>query len=241
MGLLTGIFKAPVKKIAPDDFIRRLRSSVIGEGMLEEGNIYLFDKAIQQLPPKGAVVEIGSYGGLSANLICYLLRKYKKQNPFFTCDPWIYEGYHDHKGQKTEFMDGRNDVKRTDHMEHIRQSFIRSAKLLSANDLPYSIHTTSNDFFSKWEKGEEMQDVFERKVKLGGPIAFAYIDGDHSYEAAEQDLENVAKHLIPGGFILLDDSADHLSFGSAKLMKKIVKDKRFTIEDKNPNYLIRKV
>jgi predicted O-methyltransferase YrrM len=240
MGLLSRIFKAPVKKVSPDDFIRRLRSSVIGEGMLEEGNIYLFDKAIRQLPAIGAVVEIGSYGGLSANLICHLLRKYKKQNSFFTCDPWIYEGYHDHKGGKTEFMDGRDDVKRLDHMEHIRQSFIRSSQLLSKANLPHSIHSTSNDFFSKWERTEEVNDVFERKVKLGGPIAFAYIDGDHSYEAAEQDLENVTKYLIRGGLILLDDSADHLSFGSARLMKKVARDKRFSIEDRNPNYLIRK-
>jgi len=67
-----------VKDLESDDFIKRIRSLVIGEGMLKEGNISLMDYAIKNLPEHGSVLEIGSYGGLSTNLMIYLMRKYKK-------------------------------------------------------------------------------------------------------------------------------------------------------------------
>lgn len=57
-----------IRKITDDPFIRRLRSSVLGEGMLSDGNIYLIDHAIKNLPNEGAVIEIGIYGGVSTNL-----------------------------------------------------------------------------------------------------------------------------------------------------------------------------
>lgn len=50
------------KKTASDDFIKRIRSLVIGEGMLQEGNINLIEYAIKNMPHEGSVVEIGSYG-----------------------------------------------------------------------------------------------------------------------------------------------------------------------------------
>lgn len=234
------IFRKKCKVIPPDRFIRRLKSSVIGEGMLTEGNIYLFDLALKSIPSEGSVIEIGSYGGLSTNLTTYLLQKYNKSNPFFTCDAWLYEGYDDHSGLSSEYVDGRIDLARTSYMDHIKQSFIHSTLLLSANKLPYSIHSTSEFFFEHWQLNKKAIDVFGRTCQLGGDICFAYIDGDHSLAAAGLDFDNVCRHLVKGGYILFDDSADHLNFGSAKLMNKIKDDSRFEVVMKNPNYLLRK-
>ena len=55
------------------------------------------------------------------------------------------------------------------------------------------------------------------------------------------DFKNVADHLVKGGFILLDDSADHMNYGSSKMMEIIKKDKRFKIVSKKPNYLLQKI
>jgi hypothetical protein len=79
------------------------------------------------------------------------------------------------------------------------------------------------------------------RVELGGKICFAYIDGGHSYEVAWNDFNHVTKHLLKGGFILLDDSADGQNFGSAYMMPDIKKNKRFKVVAKNPNYMIQKV
>lgn len=209
--------------------------------MLNEGNIYLLDYIMKNLPNEGAILEIGSYGGLSTNLICYLLRKYKKENTFFSCDAWVYEGYEDTIKAILETIDGRDDIKRVDYMNYIKQSFINATLLLSKENLPYSIHSTSNTFFKNWALGQTAKDVFGRDIKLGGKIAFAYIDGDHSETAAYADFENVDKILLPKGFILLDDSADAYNFGSSKMMKTIKKNNKYKVVMTNPNYLLQKI
>jgi hypothetical protein len=231
-----------VKDLESDDFIKRIRSLVIGEGMLKEGNISLMDYAIKNLPEQGSVLEIGSYGGLSTNLMIYLMRKHKKNNSFFTCDAWIYEGYNDHL-QNTDniAIDGRKDVLRSDYSVYLKNAFINSAKFLSPQNLPFSFHQYSDLFFENWNNHKNDIDIFGRKVQLGGNISFAYIDGGHSYEVAWKDFNNVASNLVKNGFILLDDSADGQNFGSANMMDTIKKDKKYKVIAKNPNYLIQKI
>lgn len=225
-----------------DDFIKRIRSLVIGEGMLKEGNISLMDFAIKNMPLEGSVVEIGSYGGLSTNLIIHLMRQHKRSNSFFTCDAWIYEGYKDHLQNIADTnIDGRTDISRTDYSDYLKNAFINSTTFLSPQNLPFSFHMFSDIFFDNWNNRRKEMDVFGHKVDLGGNICFAYIDGGHSYEVAWKDFNNVTMHLLKGGFILFDDSADGQNFGSAYMMSDIKRDKRFKVVTKNPNYLIQKV
>jgi len=222
--------------------VKRIRSLVIGEGMLKEGNISLMDLAIKNMPTEGNVLEIGSYGGLSTNLIIYLMNKHNKNNPFFSCDVWIYEGYRDHLQDSPEpYIDGRKDIMRDDYSVYLKNSFINSTKFLSPNNLPFSFHMYSDLFFEKWKRQENGLDIFDRNVALGGFISFAYIDGGHSYDEAWNDFNNVTSHLVKHGYILFDDSADGQKFGSAHIMSTIKKDKRLKIIAKNPNYLVQKV
>jgi len=230
-----------IKKIENDSFISRLRATIIGEGMLHEGNIYLINYAIKNMPKKGFALEIGTYGGLSTNLILHLLKKHDKTNKLIGCDAWIYEGYNDNKGKIENFIDGRRDINRIDYMNYIKNSFIRSTKLLHPNSLPYICHIKSDGFFEKWNNNEELTDVFNRKIHLNHKISFAYIDGDHSYRQTKKDFENVSKFLIKGGFILVDDSADYLNFGSVKYVRKIKSNSNFMVVAKNPNYLFQKI
>ncbi len=225
-----------------DLFLKRLRSLVIGEGMLKPGNIVLMEHAIKHMPNQGSVVEIGSYGGLSANLLVYLLTKHQRKNQLYTCDAWIYEGYTDHKKEVAEnHIDGRPDVLRTEYSVYMKRAFIQATQFLSAHRLPFSFHMSSQLFFECWNNNNTETDVFGRNHTLGGQISFAYIDGGHSYEVAKKDFENVAQHLALHGFILFDDSADTDCFGSALMMKEIKQDPRFNVVAKNPNYLIQRV
>ncbi|NHM00504.1 class I SAM-dependent methyltransferase [Flavobacterium difficile] len=230
-----------VQKIKQDDFISRLRCSVIGEGMLHEGNIFLLDYAIQNMPNEGIVLEIGCYGGLSTNLIIHLLKKHKKGNPFMGCDAWVYEGYHDHLGNKDTYIDGRIDISRTAYTQYIKNAFITSTLFLHAKNLPHTCHLTSDLFFDKWQHNEVFTDVFDRDFKINERIAFAYIDGDHSYEQTKKDFENVASRLMVNGYVLIDDSAKNMTFGSAKFIKEIQKNKDFKLIDSNPNFLFQKI
>jgi hypothetical protein len=228
------------RQLPHDDFILRLRCTVIGEGMLHPGNIYLMDHAVRHMPAGGCVLEIGSYAGLSANLLRYLMQKYHRTEDLFCCDAWVYEGYHDEKGMATKYMDGRSDVLRSDYMAHIKNAFIQSSKLLSARQLPKAVHLDSDAFFEAWELQKELTDVFGQSVKLGGSIALAYVDGNHAYDYAKRDVENAAKYLLPGGYLLLDDSAKHQHFGSAKLAQELRQNADFETVLANPHYLFKK-
>lgn len=234
------LFKKTVKKIQTDLFIKRLRSSVIGEGMLHEGNIFLIDYAIRNMPDEGIVFEIGSYGGLSTNLILHLLKKHNKGNHLFGCDPWIYEGYNDYKETAPLHIDGREDLERNKYMTYIKNAFINAALLLHPEKLPFTAHLKSDALFEKWDRNEEFVDVFGRNFSMPNKIAFCYIDGDHSYEQTKKDFENVDSKLQPKGFILIDDSAKNLNFGSANFVKEIMKNPNFRLIDTNPNYLFQK-
>lgn len=225
-----------------DDFIRRIRSLVIGEGMLKDGNIELMNYAIQNMPQEGSVLEIGSYGGLSTNLIIYLMNLHQKNNSFFTCDAWIYEGSKDRAGFPIDLsIDGRKDVLRADYSVYMKNAFINSTQFLSPKNLPFSFHMYSDDFFDNWKGCEKKSDVFGREITLGGHFSFAYIDGGHSYEVVSRDFNNVASNLVLHGFILLDDSGDPKDLASAHLISDIKKDKHFRVVSQNPNYLIQKV
>jgi hypothetical protein len=54
-------------------------------------------------------------------------------------------------------------------------------------------------------------------------------------------VENSLQFLLPGGLLLLDDSADGLPYGSAILAKELLKRKDLKLVERNPNYLFRKV
>jgi hypothetical protein len=161
-----------------DPYLRRLRSLVIGEGMLHDGNILQMNYAVQHMPKEGAVVEIGSYGGLSAAVILWLLQKQQCNTKFFTTDPWLYESY-TAEGQKTNFIDGSEHVTKECYHHYMKSAFMNAMHFLQPQQLPHSFEMTSRDFFELWNTSALREDIFGNSVQTGGSICFAYIDGDH--------------------------------------------------------------
>lgn len=240
-GWYTKFRQAPIKTLAQEDlFIKRLRSLVIGEGMLHEGNIYLMDLAIQQMPKDGVVVEIGSYGGLSTNLLLHLLKKHQRSAPLFNCDPWIYEGYLDDKKGPSNHIDGRSDVLRTTYSTYLKQAYCNAVQFLHPNHLPHTFQLSSDDFFDAYRQNATLEDMFGNNAQLGAPISFAYIDGNHASAYVKRDFQAVDDYLQQGGFILFDDSIDGSNFGSASFMETMKMITNYELVATNPNYLFRK-
>jgi hypothetical protein len=208
--------------------------SVIG-GWLESGNGNLagFTYAMKHLPATGVIVEIGSFLGASTNVLTYLSRKHARGRPVFNCDPWLFE-----RAEKP--IGGYFDASRAEFREYARQAFIQNARIFSELNLPHSFEMTSDEFLKRWARNEEMEDLFGRRVKLGGPIAFAYVDGDHTYEAARADVEGIAAHLVPGGLLLMDDSADGCPFGSGQAAQDFKTRADYSVIFKTPQYLFRR-
>lgn len=93
----------------------------------------------------------------------------------------------------------------------------------------------------KWRNKENVQDIFEQKIQLGGNISFAYIDGNHDYDFVKKDFEEVDKYLDIGGFILFDDSADYSDWGVNQLVQEICHNPIYKLIKNSPNYFFQKV
>jgi hypothetical protein len=180
------------KTLPPDE--SRSWIGFANPGMLDPGNVYLFDYCVRNLPGDAAVVEIGSFCGLSLNHLVYFLRKYNRRNPVFSADAWEFEGF----AKDSRFLEG-TDIEAAAYRQHVMDTFRSNVTLFSADRLPHHIQASSDAFFEAWAEKSEWTDFFGRPVSLGGPIALAYIDGDHSYEQSLKDFENVDRHLEVGG------------------------------------------
>lgn len=204
-------------------------------GMLQEGNINAIDHVLRNLPSNAPIVEIGSFCGLSMNFLTHFMAKHKRTNPIFSCDPWLFQ---DTGG--SPMLSPESDVSHAEFRALVRESFLRNVRLFSRNRLPHAIELGSDEFFSAWAEGREVTDVFGRATRLGGKISFCYVDGDHSYTMARRDFENADRFLEPGGFILMDDSAEYSPFDVYKVVQEIIAANKYEVIDNSPNYLLRK-
>ena len=216
-----------MKKVE-DEYLTWLQFA--NSGMLNPGNVYAMKYAIENLPTSDPIIEIGSFCGLSTNVLSYFLRKNQRKNIIFCSDKWIFEG------SEESVNLGLSDISHADYRSYVKETFMRNINFFSPNR-PHPIELFSDEFFEKWKTQKKVVDVFNQSITLGGNISFSYIDGNHNYEFAKRDFENVNQHLVPGGFILFDDSSDSASFGLSKLMREIKQRSDYSLVMKNPNYL----
>jgi len=218
------------QNIRSDEYIRWLCWVLGGWLRPESGNLRAFDCAVRHMPAGGALIEIGSFLGLSTNIIAYLTIKYNRDNPFFTCDPWAFEGTEQKVGG---YFDGSTKAYR----DYAKQVFIMNANLYSADKKPYTIEAYSTRFFELWSHKAVAEDVLGRSV----PVSFAYIDGNHTYEATKEDFQGVDRHLLSGGFVLFDDSADNSGHeGATRAALEVMQRPDYELVFKTPNYFFRK-
>ncbi|MDR3596507.1 class I SAM-dependent methyltransferase [Clostridium sp.] len=214
-----------------DDYIENLRK--INAGMLHHGNILCFNYAIKNLPSKKPIVEIGTFCGLSANVITYFKRIHFRNNILITLDNRVVSDY-------TKLV-GQSDLTYPQIDKYIKESLIKNLLTFSKNDIPYALDVSSDTFFDSWGEKSICKDLFDRDIALGGQISFAYIDGNHKYDFVERDFNNCDKYLENNGFILFDDSADFTEWEVRNVIKKVKKTNRYKIIMKNPNYLFQKI
>ncbi|WP_346016674.1 class I SAM-dependent methyltransferase [Chroococcidiopsis sp. CCMEE 29] len=192
---------------------------------------------MSHLPSKAPILEIGSFCGLSTNVITYLKKKHGLANKLICSDAWrFFEG-----AEKGGSLGGHPYIQLHEYEEFVKLNFIKNISFFSGYDLPFPVEMFSDKFFANWEVNADVSDIFNRKIKLGGSISFAYIDGNHSYEFALRDFKNVDKYLELGGFILFDDSSDGSGWEVCEVVAEVNRSERYQLIKKNPNYLFKKV
>ena len=72
-----------------DDYVKWL--CFANAGMLDDGNLYLMDYALSRIRSESPLIEIGSFCGLSTNVLTHYKRKHGLKNPIITCDKWEFE------------------------------------------------------------------------------------------------------------------------------------------------------
>lgn len=209
--------------------------SYANAGMMVRGNVYCFDYAIKNLPSSAPILEIGSFCGLSTNVITHMKEKYAVKNPLVTCDKWVFEGA-EHGGM----LGDSSSLSHADYRQFVRETYIRNVKMFSRYDLPYTIEAFSDEFFELWASGKRQQDILGRDVSLGGPVSFCFIDGNHSYDYAKRDYINADMYLERGGFLLFDDSGDGSGWDVSRVAQEVLKTNRYELVAKNPNYFLQK-
>ncbi|MEO6169005.1 MAG: class I SAM-dependent methyltransferase [Chitinophagales bacterium] len=231
-GIQTKLF--PYKLVA-DEFYDALYVSMNGATLFVPENIYCIDYAIRHLPTADPVVEIGSFTGMSTCMLSHYLSKYKKQNVLFNADKWEFE--EKEKNYYTRVL----NVSPAEMKHYIRESFLRNLQLFSRHRLPATIELFSDEFFQNWQSGKTLQNIWGHPVALGGPISFAYLDGNHQFEFVKRDFENVHRHLAKGGFVFFDDSAPGINSGMRDFIMEVKARSDYEVVLKNPNYLVRKI
>lgn len=218
-----------------EPFVKWLRFA--NAGMLHGGNLYGFDHALKHLPSDAPILEIGSFCGLSTNVLGHFKSKHGLTNRLITCDKWVFEG----SGRPDERKPvGDSSIRHDEYRRFVKETYLRNVRFFSRDDLPSTVEMLSDEFFDAWGRGDSLEDVFGNTVTLGGPISFAYIDGNHTYPFAKRDFVNCDKYLEVDGFLLFDDSSDDSPFGVRQLMTEIVDSGRYDVVIKNPNYLFKK-
>ncbi|MCU0432164.1 MAG: class I SAM-dependent methyltransferase [Bacteroidia bacterium] len=216
---------------------------VSNAGMQHKGNIYCFELAISEMPTGLPVLEIGAHAGLSANILTYLLQKHGRSTQVISVDPWIVRGYHDEQNPGAAYLNvvgANNTITRTAYAEYICESYLRNTAFFSPQNLPAPFRLTSDEFFESWANAHTLTDMRGQNHAAGGQFSFVYIDGNHDYDYCRRDFENAHRFLAPGGFILLDDSADGSALGSAKFAKELEENSNYRLRAKNPNRLFQK-
>lgn len=228
-------FRESDRRVRSDDYIPWLCAMLGGWVAPDHGNLRAFDHAVRSMPAGGAMIEVGSFLGLSTNLLAYLAMKYRQEHPFFSCDPWVFEGTERPIG-------GYFDAGSEAYRRYAKEVFRMNTALFSAPRKPYAVEATSARFFEAWDRRETAEDVFGRPAVLGGPISFAYIDGAHTEEAARGDFLAVDRHLLPGGFVLFDDSDDGGCFPDVtRVAREVARQPSYEVVFKTPHYFFRKV
>ena len=140
-------------------------------GMLHRGNLYCIDYAIRNMPDNTPVIEIGSFSGLSTNVLSYFKTKYHITKPLITCDKWKFAG-----AENGGFVGDSASVTHAEYREFVKKNYMRNIRMFSRHDLPYTLEMFSDDFFTAWRQSKEAIDVLDRPIRLGGSIGFAYME-----------------------------------------------------------------
>lgn len=138
--------------------------------------------------PPGPIVEIGSFKGKST---VYIAHGMKDTNTFTAIDPHLSTLAGSRRDREAT-ADGEQTT--WEPFNTVLRKWNITDRVNVIRDYSYNVRKTWND-----------------------PIAFLWIDGDHSYDAVKKDIEDWVDLVMPGGFLAFHDThRDHAGHGGPR-------------------------
>lgn len=186
---------APRPALAPLELagLMRLTETISGMSSVEK-MLAVID--IVACAPKGDIVEIGSWWGKSAAMFCLLSKRWDIGS-VLCCDPWAFEAL----AQGDAVLDAASSAGDMDEALRIFQ--INLAPLADGR-LNY-IRAPSAKAAARYTSGLTVESDTFGAVRYEGAISVLHIDGNHSFENADEDARLWTPHVKPGGWIIFDD------------------------------------
>lgn len=163
--------------LEPPDFdpLHRSKLATI-EGWRYRADLALLYLLARDVPGPGAILEIGSYRGLSTVALAEGLRSGGRSGPVHAVDP--------HTGDRQDLQQAGVDVIPSE------MQFRQNLRRAGVDDLVVPHVMTSDELADQWS---------------GSRLRVLFIDGWHSYDAVRRDIEHFVPFLEPHGVVLIDD------------------------------------
>ncbi len=155
---------------------------------------------IAHLCPAGPIVEIGSFKGKSTMFIGMGM---KPTNTLTAIDPHLACSVGSRADRKRAGIEG--DAATAVDSQPSWERFHQTLRDWNLADRVTVARDYSHNYRPKWT----------------GPIAFLWIDGDHTYEAVKQDIADWADLVVPNGFIGFHDTHHHYA-GDGTVRRAII-------------------
>lgn len=164
-------------------------------GMCDHQKLLTLAEVFRNIP-EGDVVEIGSWWGKSAFILCFLAQTYTRSN-VLCVDPWS----NPHITQAVPLLD--------DHVEEM--SADEAHQVFLSNLIPYAsgrlnyLRLPSVDGAIVYRNSQIVESSQFGSVNYTGRISFLHIDGNHMEDAVRADVDAWCGLVAPGGWICFDD------------------------------------
>jgi len=156
--------------------------------------------AIARLVPAGDVVEIGSLFGRSAYALARLAQHYRVGSTICV-DPWRMEQIVDQGAAAQGLFDSRSLI----DLDRVFAEFCATASEVGSMGYIRAPSVQAIDTYLNAIPNQSLHSPDLADIPITGRIGLLHIDGNHRYDHVIQDIETWSPHLIPGGWLLLDD------------------------------------
>jgi hypothetical protein len=175
-----------------------LRQSTAVFGESSEAKIAAL-MAIFAAAPKGDVVEIGVLTGCSASVLEMMASRYDTGS-VLAVDPWSYANSVQEESPR-DLQEMVDVWDATVPFETFLTQLLPIARHGAFNYLPL----TSREAHEYWLRDRLVRSAEFGETRYAGRIAVLHIDGNHDYAAVSEDAALWLPHLLPGGWVVLDD------------------------------------